>query len=135
MKNSKEFVKELRQLFDTLYRVADRTTREYFAEDHSKEELLEYFIAEDGKRKKRVLRREQRLKALSVEEVDEIKKVFTLFDKDGSGTIDSVELKDAMRALGLFVKNKDEMKKLMEKADKDGSGTIEEVEFLSLMAE
>jgi len=43
MKNSKEFVKELRQLFDTLYRVADRTTREYFAEDHSKEELLEYF--------------------------------------------------------------------------------------------
>jgi hypothetical protein len=58
-----------------------------------------------------------------------------LFDKDGSGTIDNVELKDAMRALGLFVKNKDEMKKLMEKADKDGSGTIEELEFLSLMAE
>ena len=43
MKDSKQFVAELREIFDTLYRVADRTTREYFAEDHSTEELLEYF--------------------------------------------------------------------------------------------
>jgi Ca2+-binding EF-hand superfamily protein len=61
--------------------------------------------------------------------------VFNLFDKDGSGTIDAWELKDAMRALGIFVANKEEQKKMMEKADKDGSGTIEEDEFLSLMAE
>lgn len=43
MKNSKEFVKELREIFDTMYRVTDRTTREYFAEKPSQEELLEYF--------------------------------------------------------------------------------------------
>jgi len=43
MKDSKQFVIELREIFDTLYRVADTTTREYFAEDHSREELLEYF--------------------------------------------------------------------------------------------
>lgn len=43
MKNSVEFVAELRQIFDTLYRVADRTTRDYFATNPSKEQMLEYF--------------------------------------------------------------------------------------------
>ena len=70
-----------------------------------------------------------------MEECQEIDKVFNLFDKDGSGAIDSVELKDAMRALGVFVTGADQMKKLMEKADKDGSGAIEHHEFLALMAE
>ena len=60
--------------------------------------------------------------------------VFTLFDKDGSESIDSYELKDAMKALGIYV-DKESLKKLMEKADKDGSGSIERPEFLSLMAE
>lgn len=73
-------------------------------------------------------------KGLTKEETTEILKVFTLFDKDNSGNIDSNELKDAMRALGIYV-NKESLKKLMEKADKDGSGTIECPEFLSLMAE
>ena len=70
-----------------------------------------------------------------MEECDEINKVFQLFDKDGSETIDANELKDAMSALGLFAKDKEAQKKLMEKADKDGSGAIEQNEFLSLMAE
>lgn len=43
MKNSKEFVKELRTSFNTLYDVADKTTRSYFATKPSKEELLGYF--------------------------------------------------------------------------------------------
>lgn len=43
MKNSVEFVKELRNTFDTLYTVADKTTREYFATKPSQEELLGYF--------------------------------------------------------------------------------------------
>ena len=43
MKNSVEFVKELRNTFDTLYAVADKTTREYFATKPSQEELLGYF--------------------------------------------------------------------------------------------
>jgi hypothetical protein len=43
MKNSIEFVKELRSTFDTLYNVADKTTREYFATKPSNDELLGYF--------------------------------------------------------------------------------------------
>ena len=57
-----------------------------------------------------------------------------LFDKDGSGSIDVNELKDAMKALGIYLK-KDEVKAKMTKADKDGSGAIDEIEFLALMAE
>lgn len=88
----------------------------------------------DGKRKKSCIRHERKKKGLTKEECNEIIKVFTLFDKDGSGNIDSSELKDAMRALGIYV-TKESLKKLMEKADKDGSGSIEQPEFLSLMAE
>lgn len=93
------------------------------------------YVFIDGKKKKKILRRERKWKGLTLEECDEIKKVFDLFDKDGSGTIDANELKDAMSALGLFAKDIGDLKKLMEKADKDGSGAIEENEFLSLMAE
>lgn len=43
MKPSKEFVAELRTTFDTLYNVADKTTRDYFATKPSTDELLGYF--------------------------------------------------------------------------------------------
>lgn len=43
MKNSVEFVADLKQHFETLFSVADKTTREYFATKPSKEELLGYF--------------------------------------------------------------------------------------------
>ena len=97
------------------------------------DELIKYEVI-DGVRKKKVLRRVKKVKALSEEEVQEIYSAFSLFDKDGSGTIDSHELKDAMKALGIYA-DKEGLKKLMEKADKDGSGTIERGEFLCLMAE
>jgi Ca2+-binding EF-hand superfamily protein len=38
-----------------------------------------------------------------MEEVSEIKEAFSLFDKDQSGNIDVVELKDAMKALGIYM--------------------------------
>ena len=47
-----------------------------------------------------------------------------MFDKDQSGSIDVVELKDAMKALGVFL-NKDEIRDKMQKVDKDGSGAID----------
>ena len=97
------------------------------------DEFIEYIYV-DGIRKKKVLKRENKQKPLTMEEVSEIKEAFALFDKDKSGNIDVIELKDAMKALGIYM-NKEQSKTLMEKADKDGSGTIEINEFLALMAE
>jgi Ca2+-binding EF-hand superfamily protein len=47
-----------------------------------------------------------------------------LFDRDNSKSIDVVELKDAMKALGIYLK-KEEVKAKMTKVDKDGSGAID----------
>ena len=73
-------------------------------------------------------------KALTKEQVDEIKSAFELFDKDHSGTIDVNELRDAMKALGIYLK-RDDVKEMMKRVDKDQSGSIELDEFMSLMAE
>jgi Ca2+-binding EF-hand superfamily protein len=73
-------------------------------------------------------------KALTKEQVDEIKAAFKLFDKDLSGSIDVNELRDAMKALGIYLK-RDALKEMMNSVDKDKSGSIELDEFMSLMAE
>ena len=43
MKTSKEFVQDLRGTFNTLFNVADQTTREYFATNPTNEQLVGYF--------------------------------------------------------------------------------------------
>ena len=85
-----------------------------------------YIDLEDGtkKRVKVVKKRETKMKLLSEEQKIEIENAFDLFDKDNSGSIDVVELKDAMRALGITQK-KSAIKALMTKVDKDGSGAID----------
>merc|ERR1711966_129053 len=60
------------------------------------------------------------------------KEAFDLFDTDGSGEIDSKELKVAMRALG-FEPKKEEIQKMISDVDDDGSGTIGYEEFLKMM--
>ena len=65
-------------------------------------------------------------KELTEEQKQEIKEAFDLFDTDGSGSIDSKELKVAMRALG-FEPKKEEIQKMISDVDDDGSGTIEYV--------
>ena len=102
------------------------------------EELIEYkFVKmEDGtmKRKKVFKKTTKMRKELTEEQKEEIDNAFLLFDKDKSGSIDVMELKDAMKALGIFLK-KEEVKAKMTKVDKDGSGTIDKQEFMALMAE
>jgi len=73
-------------------------------------------------------------KELTEEQKQEIKEAFDLFDTDGSGSIDSKELKVAMRALG-FEPKKEEIEKMISDVDDDGSGTIEFEEFLKMMAQ
>merc|ERR1712110_287568 len=51
---------------------------------------------------------------------------------DGSGSIDTKELKVAMRALG-FEPKQEEIAKMIGDVDDDGSGTIEYPEFLKMM--
>eukprot|EP00434_Breviolum_minutum_P009836 symbB.v1.2.008663.t1/scaffold537.1/size221706/7 len=71
-------------------------------------------------------------KELTDEQKQEIKEAFDLFDTDGSGEIDSKELKVAMRALG-FEPKKEEIQKMISDVDDDGSGTIGYEEFLKMM--
>jgi len=71
-------------------------------------------------------------KELTEEQKQEIKEAFDLFDTDGSGEIDSKELKVAMRALG-FEPKKEEIQKMISDVDDDGSGTIGYEEFLKMV--
>ena len=70
---------------------------------------------------------------LTEEQKQEIKEAFDLFDTDGSGNIDSKELKVAMRALG-FEPKREEIKQLISQVSKDGSGVIDYPEFLDMMS-
>jgi len=79
-----------------------------------------------------ICRGSKKNKELSDEQKQEIKEAFDLFDTDGSGEIDSKELKVAMRALG-FEPKKEEIQKMISDVDDDGSGTIGYEEFLKMM--
>merc|ERR1719454_2268550 len=70
---------------------------------------------------------------LTVQQKQEIKEAFDLFDTDGSGSIDANELKTAMRALG-FAPKKEEISRMLGDLDIDGNGTVEHMEFEGLMA-
>lgn len=69
---------------------------------------------------------------LSDEQRQDIKEAFDLFDSEGTGMIDTKELKVAIRALG-FEPKKEEIKKMIAEIDKDGSGKISFEDFLQLM--
>ena len=71
-------------------------------------------------------------KELTEEQKQEIKEAFDLFDTDGSGSIDSKELKVAMRALG-FEPKKEEIQKMISDVDDSGDGEIDFDEFMVMM--
>merc|ERR1711879_834390 len=71
-------------------------------------------------------------KELTEEQKQEIKEAFDLFDTDGSGEIDSKELKVAMRGLG-FEPTNEEIQGYLEACDGDGDMTYDA--FLALMSD
>lgn len=70
---------------------------------------------------------------LTEDQKQEIREAFELFDTEGSGHIDSKELKVAMRALG-FEPKKEEIRKMLSDVDKEGTGLVSYEAFLHLMA-
>merc|ERR1711948_230638 len=69
---------------------------------------------------------------LSVDEVEEMKEAFDLFDNDNSGAISVNELTAAMKSLGFDVKHA-VVYNMVADLDSDGSGEIEFGEFLEVM--
>lgn len=63
---------------------------------------------------------------------DQIRQAFDVFDQDGTGAIDHLAVRVALRALG-FEPSKEEIKRMIADVDKDESGTLDYSEFLNLM--
>uniref|UniRef100_A0A672QBG5 Calmodulin n=3 Tax=Sinocyclocheilus TaxID=75365 RepID=A0A672QBG5_SINGR len=64
---------------------------------------------------------------------DQFKEAFSLFDKDGDGTITTKELGTVMRSLGQNP-TEAELQDMINEVDADGNGTIDFPEFLTMMA-
>ena len=61
---------------------------------------------------------------LTEEQIAEFKEAFSLFDKDGDGTITTKELGTVMRSLGQNP-TEAELQDMINEVDADGSGTID----------
>merc|ERR1712183_21283 len=70
---------------------------------------------------------------LTEEQIAEFKEAFSLFDKDGDGTITTRELGTVMRSLGQNP-TEAELQDMVNEIDADGDGTIDFPEFLTMMA-
>ena len=67
------------------------------------------------------------------EEMDELERAFSEFDKDGNGAITVKELGEVMEELGLEPTDI-ELRDMVNEVDHDGNGTIEFLEFVEIMA-
>ncbi|XP_060924574.1 uncharacterized protein LOC132998844 [Limanda limanda] len=70
---------------------------------------------------------------LTEEQIAEFKEAFSLFDKDGDGTINTTELGSVMRSLGQNP-TEAELQDMINEVDAEGNGTIDFQEFLTMMA-
>ena len=70
---------------------------------------------------------------MSAEEIAEFKEAFSLFDKDGDGTITTTELGVVMKSLGQNP-TEQELKDMLHEIDFNSDGSIDFSEFLTMMA-
>ena len=66
-----------------------------------------------------------------INKINEIKEIFSLFDKNGSGSVSIKEIGNLYRALG-FTPTEVELNQIVHDLDSDGSGAIEFSEFLEM---
>ena len=70
---------------------------------------------------------------LTEEQIAEFKEAFSLFDKDGDGTITTKELGTVMRSLGQNPHDQ-ELNDMINEIDEDGNGHVDFDEFLIMMS-
>lgn len=70
---------------------------------------------------------------LTPEQIAEFREAFSIFDKDGDGTISTKELGIVMRSLG-ETKSDEQLEQMIAEVDVDGNGTIDFEEYLEMMA-
>ncbi|KAL4237816.1 hypothetical protein ACF0H5_002528 [Mactra antiquata] len=70
---------------------------------------------------------------LTEEQIAEFREAFSLFDKDGDGTMTTKELGTVMRSFGLDPSQR-ELQEMVAEVDVDGNGEIDFDEFLMMMA-
>lgn len=70
---------------------------------------------------------------LTEEQIEEFKEAFSLFDKDGDGTITTKELGTVLRSLGQNP-TQAELQDMINEVDADGNGTVDFPEFLTLVS-
>lgn len=69
-------------------------------------------------------------RGLSPHQIEEINKIFSLYDTDGSGGLTVKELKDAMKDTFLTA---DEIQEMFSKSDRDEDTLLDKEEFRALM--
>lgn len=72
-------------------------------------------------------------KHLSEEQIADFKEAFSMFDKDGSGSISKSELGIVLSNLGTRCTST-ELDEMMDEVDQDGNGEIDFSEFVAMMA-
>ena len=72
------------------------------------------------------------MEQLSDQQLADYKETFSMFDRDGDGTIDASELETVMNSLGIKP-NATEIAEMIEKVDLDANGSIDFGEFCALM--
>lgn len=70
---------------------------------------------------------------LAKDTIEEFRDAFSLFDKNGDGSISTAELGEVMRSLG-HKPTEEGLKIMIDEVDADGNGNIDFAEFLTLMA-
>ena len=70
---------------------------------------------------------------LTEDEIAEFKEAFTLFDKNGDGTITTREIGTMARSLGAII-TEAELKEMVNDIDLSGNGKVDFAEFLAMMA-